>query len=408
MNIKSAAVQKFRISRQARGERTFYGAFEGGFSAGYWGTVGSKEGWEPASFSSSAAAQYATRPLQRSPCTTGGRSKRHADAAPRVEDYMDEEETAREIRFATNLQLEKFKPVAWAQDSTTCPESSHTSPHVSAADLDRRPTTVTLCRQGLRGPAAWHATLVTQLQRGYKPAKSESAQADVGKTDLHGIGYFLGGGSGCGSGSSAEMAIGYSQFGTGVLDQDEYDACLGRGWDPLHQGFGHEILLLQKVYDHETDKSVHYHPALKDEARHGKTWTAEYLRIFCQDVEEEVEGQGPQPRALRPKPKAEEVPGFVKAEQPDKAGTRDRGRRDAGRFHQHPPAISSRCFGSWLFGPGFSDKTADVPHDVPRRLEISQDGIRHQCQVLSSSCAHFTISGDGGWQEVSLADENGH
>jgi len=58
---------------KSRGERTFYGAFTGGFSAGYWGTVGSKEGWEPASFSSS-------------------RSKRDTQARTRVEDLMDEED----------------------------------------------------------------------------------------------------------------------------------------------------------------------------------------------------------------------------------------------------------------------------------------------------------------------------
>lgn len=58
---------------KARGERTFYGAFTGGFSAGYWGTVGSKEGWTPAAFSSS-------------------RSKRDGQRSLQVEDFMDEED----------------------------------------------------------------------------------------------------------------------------------------------------------------------------------------------------------------------------------------------------------------------------------------------------------------------------
>ena len=31
----------------ARGRRRFHGAFTGGFSAGYFNTVGSKEGWKP-------------------------------------------------------------------------------------------------------------------------------------------------------------------------------------------------------------------------------------------------------------------------------------------------------------------------------------------------------------------------
>jgi len=57
---------------KSRGERTFYGAFTGGFSAGHWGTVGSKEGWEPAAFVSS-------------------RSKR-GKVTMEVEDIMDEED----------------------------------------------------------------------------------------------------------------------------------------------------------------------------------------------------------------------------------------------------------------------------------------------------------------------------
>lgn len=33
----------------------FHGAFTGGFSAGYFNTVGSREGWKPKQFSSSRA-----------------------------------------------------------------------------------------------------------------------------------------------------------------------------------------------------------------------------------------------------------------------------------------------------------------------------------------------------------------
>ncbi|KAL3651948.1 hypothetical protein CASFOL_004950 [Castilleja foliolosa] len=35
------------------GRRRFHGAFTGGYSAGYYNTVGSKEGWAPQSFTSS-------------------------------------------------------------------------------------------------------------------------------------------------------------------------------------------------------------------------------------------------------------------------------------------------------------------------------------------------------------------
>ena len=55
------------------GRRRFHGAFTGGFSAGYFNTVGSKEGWKPSTFVSS-------------------RSKRFESSYQRPEDFMDEED----------------------------------------------------------------------------------------------------------------------------------------------------------------------------------------------------------------------------------------------------------------------------------------------------------------------------
>uniref|UniRef100_A0A8R1E0V3 G-patch domain-containing protein n=1 Tax=Caenorhabditis japonica TaxID=281687 RepID=A0A8R1E0V3_CAEJA len=45
------------IATDERGKRRFHGAFTGGFSAGYWNTVGSKHGWVPQVFSSSRDAR---------------------------------------------------------------------------------------------------------------------------------------------------------------------------------------------------------------------------------------------------------------------------------------------------------------------------------------------------------------
>ncbi|ODA82243.1 hypothetical protein RJ55_00750 [Drechmeria coniospora] len=63
--------------RDEKGRRRLHGAFTGGWSAGYFNTVGSKEGWAPSTFVSS-------------------RSSRNKDgAAPkqqRAEDYMDDED----------------------------------------------------------------------------------------------------------------------------------------------------------------------------------------------------------------------------------------------------------------------------------------------------------------------------
>ncbi|KAM0201165.1 hypothetical protein ACHAPI_002037 [Fusarium lateritium] len=65
--------------RDDRGRKRLHGAFTGGWSAGYFNTVGSKEGWTPSTFVSS-------------------RNNRHkpenAQTQQRAEDYMDEEDLA--------------------------------------------------------------------------------------------------------------------------------------------------------------------------------------------------------------------------------------------------------------------------------------------------------------------------
>ncbi|KAI5257237.1 DUF1604 domain protein [Aureobasidium subglaciale] len=63
-------------ARDEQGRKRFHGAFTGGYSAGYFNTVGSKEGWAPATFTSS-------------------RTNRRKDAhAARPEDFMDDEDRA--------------------------------------------------------------------------------------------------------------------------------------------------------------------------------------------------------------------------------------------------------------------------------------------------------------------------
>ncbi|CAM1506498.1 Fc.00g061390.m01.CDS01 [Cosmosporella sp. VM-42] len=66
--------------RDERGRKRLHGAFTGGFSAGYFNTVGSKEGWTPSTFVSSR----------------NNRNKDASTTAPqqRPEDYMDEEDLA--------------------------------------------------------------------------------------------------------------------------------------------------------------------------------------------------------------------------------------------------------------------------------------------------------------------------
>ncbi|QRW02697.1 G patch domain-containing protein 1 [Ceratobasidium sp. AG-Ba] len=69
--------------RDEKGRRRLHGAFTGGFSAGYFNTVGSKEGWAPATFKSS-------------------RTNRASQKAARPEDFMDEEDLA-ELRDSQKL-----------------------------------------------------------------------------------------------------------------------------------------------------------------------------------------------------------------------------------------------------------------------------------------------------------------
>ncbi|KAK3820017.1 MAG: hypothetical protein J3Q66DRAFT_165653 [Benniella sp.] len=59
--------------RDEQGRRRFHGAFTGGYSAGYYNTVGSKEGWTPSEFVSS-------------------RDKRSERKVMKPEDFMDEED----------------------------------------------------------------------------------------------------------------------------------------------------------------------------------------------------------------------------------------------------------------------------------------------------------------------------
>lgn len=73
------------------GRRRFHGAFTGGFSAGYYNTVGSKEGWVPQSFTSS-------------------RKNRAELAQHRPYDYMDDEERAEQdsTRLSTASDFDTF------------------------------------------------------------------------------------------------------------------------------------------------------------------------------------------------------------------------------------------------------------------------------------------------------------
>eukprot|EP00050_Salpingoeca_kvevrii_P021894 m.117490 g.117490 ORF g.117490 m.117490 type:complete len:866 (+) comp9518_c0_seq3:242-2839(+) len=83
---EDGAAKKFvaphdQVATDERGRRRFHGAFTGGFSAGYFNSVGSKEGWTPSTWVSS-------RSKQRDGDASDGQARR----TQRPEDFMDEED----------------------------------------------------------------------------------------------------------------------------------------------------------------------------------------------------------------------------------------------------------------------------------------------------------------------------
>lgn len=63
-----------QVATDERGRRRFHGAFTGGFSAGYFNTVGTRDGWQPQEFKSSRSIKAEAR-------------------NQRPQDFMDEEDT---------------------------------------------------------------------------------------------------------------------------------------------------------------------------------------------------------------------------------------------------------------------------------------------------------------------------
>ena len=65
--LKKQAKVSDQIVVDKQGRRRFHGAFTGGFSAGYFNTVGSKEGWTPATFVSSRKKKQEQNLTQQRP-----------------------------------------------------------------------------------------------------------------------------------------------------------------------------------------------------------------------------------------------------------------------------------------------------------------------------------------------------
>lgn len=110
---KSLPVWKQEVT-DAEGRRRFHGAFTGGYSAGFYNTVGSQEGWQPKTFKSS-------------------RDKRSGDRQQNVEDFMDEDEL--ELRQKSSVETK----AAYDTFGDTATELARKA---AAADAHARPSLI--------------------------------------------------------------------------------------------------------------------------------------------------------------------------------------------------------------------------------------------------------------------------
>lgn len=102
-----------QIATDEQGRRRFHGAFTGGFSAGYWNTVGSKEGWTPQSFKSSRTEKAAGRVTQRPEDFMDDEDLGEFGIAPKglqIQDDYTGSEATREQRKRKFLQAD-LKPI---------------------------------------------------------------------------------------------------------------------------------------------------------------------------------------------------------------------------------------------------------------------------------------------------------
>ncbi|MFH4976478.1 hypothetical protein AB6A40_003187 [Gnathostoma spinigerum] len=101
--------------RDEKGRRRFHGAFTGGFSAGYYNTAGSKEGWTPNQYRSSVGNRVTQQ-------------KQHP------EDFMDEEDlnefgiASRRVKLSDNVYTENAMkgPLAWEREANSALEKELT------------------------------------------------------------------------------------------------------------------------------------------------------------------------------------------------------------------------------------------------------------------------------------------
>eukprot|EP00889_Picochlorum_renovo_P003800 jgi/Picre1/30830/NNA_006190.t1 len=189
-----------------QGRKRFHGAFEGGWSAGYWNTVGSAEGWEPATFKSS-------------------RDDRTKAQTQSIEQFLDDDELEEYNRttLETRAQYDTFGRAAKEEESQRMEQQESGSIPLLVPDI-----MITPVSEGVG------ATSLQDIQhlKGLLRVENVSVRKIEAKSDTFGLGYdpFQGAEEFRHAKQRGEQSAQRSgrgrrgrgvAFGTGVLDEDD-------------------------------------------------------------------------------------------------------------------------------------------------------------------------------------------
>ncbi|KAK2079913.1 hypothetical protein QBZ16_002308 [Prototheca wickerhamii] len=225
--------------KDEQGRRRFHGAFTGGFSAGYYNTAGSQEGWAPSAFRSSRDARASSAPQS-------------------IEQFLDEDELEehRRQRLQTTAEYDTFGATAREATRRAAAEADNGRPAAISSFLAEQVLAPVSSGAGVRllrrmgwregrglGPADAAGPTGVAEPRGAEDEASSSRLAETPiyllepKTDLYGVGYnpFRGatefaaakrarlqaGRAASGATPSARRKHHGIAFGTGVMDEDD-------------------------------------------------------------------------------------------------------------------------------------------------------------------------------------------
>ncbi|KDN43252.1 hypothetical protein RSAG8_06219, partial [Rhizoctonia solani AG-8 WAC10335] len=225
--------------RDEKGRRRLHGAFTGGFSAGYFNTVGSKEGWTPSTFKSS-------------------RNARAGQKASRPEDFMDEEDLA-EMRDSQKL-VDTNEPIGSASHFQSNDDSSLTSA-LQSLTLPSTDSPGAKRQQDIdAGVVPPDAPQDAEASKHLFAPRDTPVLLFRAKDNAHGLGHTgpvrLGGDSGTGNKPSEGPNIS-SGFGLGALnDADEDDIDVYDG-GPISRS---ARMAYDEIDDNDADGHSHQRP----------------------------------------------------------------------------------------------------------------------------------------------------